>query len=206
MCKIIEVSKPKTKKDLKSFLGAVGFYRKYIDRFAERAKSLTDMTRKGEPNGLNWSASADEAYLALKGKISEYHVLRLPQFGKPMILCTGASDVGVGAVLMQEFNDDKLPIVYASRKLNPAETRYSTIERECLAIVWATKIFHPYLYGREFIIECDHKPLLLLNKSNIDDGRVTWWALAMQKYRYAIRSVKGTANQTADFFSRLHNS
>ena len=119
-----------------------------------------------------------------------------------MILCTDASDVGVGAVLMQEFNNEKLPIVYARRKLNPAETRYSTIERECLAIVGATKIFDPYLYGRKFIIECNRKPLLLLNKANIDNGRVTMWALAMKKYRYAITSVKGTANQTADFLSR----
>ena len=160
------------------------------------------MTRKGEPNVLKWSKSADEAYLLLKSKISEHPVLRLPQFDKPMILCTDASDVGIGAVLRQEFDGEKLPIVYASRKLNPAETRYSTIERECLAIVWATNRFHPYLYGREFLIECDHKPLVLLNKSNIDNERVTRWALAMQKYRYAIRSVKGTANQTADFLSR----
>ena len=63
---------------------------------------------------------------------------------------------------MQYFDDEKLPIVYASRKLNPAETRYSTTERECLAIVWATKRFHPYLYGREFIIECDHEPLFFV--------------------------------------------
>ena len=119
-----------------------------------------------------------------------------------MILCTDASDVGIGAVLIQSFDDEKMPIVYASRKLNPAETRYSTIKRECLAIVWATKRFHPYLYGRDFIIECNHKPLLLLNKSNIDNGRVTRRALVMQKYRYAIRSVKGTANQTADLLSR----
>ena len=94
------------------------------------AKSLTDMTRKWEPNVLKWSESADEAYLVLKSKISEHPVLRLPQFDKPMILCTYASDVGIGAVLMQEFDDEKLPIVYASRKLNPAETHYSTIERE----------------------------------------------------------------------------
>ena len=100
-------------------------------------------------------------------------MLRLPQFEKPMILCTDASDVGVGAVLVQALNDEKLHIMYASRKLNPAETRYSIIERECLSIVWTTKRFHPYLYGREFIIECDQKSLILLNKSNIDNGRVT---------------------------------
>ena len=101
VCKILEVSKPKSKKDLRSFLGAVGFYRKFIHRFAERAKSLTDITRKGEPNVLKWSKSADDAYLVLKSKISEHPVLRLPQFDKPMILCTDASDVGIGAVLMQ---------------------------------------------------------------------------------------------------------
>ena len=101
VCKILEVSKPKTKKDLRSFQGAVGFYRKFVDRFAERAKPLTDMTRKGEPNVLKWSASADEAYLVLKSKISEYPVIRLPQFDKHMILCTDASDVGVGSGLMQ---------------------------------------------------------------------------------------------------------
>ena len=112
MCNIMEVSKPKTKKDLISFLGAVAFYRKFIDRFAGRATSLTDMTRKGEPNVLKWSKSADETYLVFKSKISEHPVLRLP------------------------------------------------------------------------------------------NGQVTRWALAMQKYRYAIRSVKGTANQTADFLSR----
>ena len=72
VCKILEVSKPKTKKDIRSFLGAVGFYRKFIDRFSELAKSLTDMTRKGEPNVLKWSETADEANVVLKSKISEH--------------------------------------------------------------------------------------------------------------------------------------
>ena len=74
---------------------------KFVDRFAERAKSLTYITMKGETNVLNWSASADEAYLVLDSKISEHPVLRLPQFDKPMILCTDASDVGVGTVFME---------------------------------------------------------------------------------------------------------
>ena len=100
VCKILEVSKPKTKEDIRSFLGAVGFYRKFIDRFAERAKSLTDMTRKGEPNIHKWSKYADEAYLVLDSKIFEHPVLRLPQFDTPMILCTDASDVGIGALLL----------------------------------------------------------------------------------------------------------
>ena len=72
MCKLPEVSNPKTKKDLRSFLGAVGFYREFIDRFSELAKSLTFMTRKGEPNVLKWSETADEANLVLKSKIPEH--------------------------------------------------------------------------------------------------------------------------------------
>ena len=83
VCKILEVSKSKTKKDLRSILGAVGFYRKFVDRFAERAKPLTDMTRKGEPNVLKWSTSADDAYLELKSKISKHPCFDCPSLINP---------------------------------------------------------------------------------------------------------------------------
>lgn len=79
---------------------------------------------------------------------------------KVFILQTDASDRGLGDVLLQEDLDQKQPISYISRKLNKAEENYSTIERECLAIVWAIQKFHKYLYGRKFILETDHQPLV----------------------------------------------
>ena len=91
-----------------------------------------------------------------------------------------------------------MPVMYISRKLNAAETRYSTIERECLALFWATKRLHVYLYGTEFILEIDHQPLAFVNRANINNDRVMRWALHLQMYRYQVRIVKGSANTTAD--------
>jgi len=202
--KILSSGKPKTKKQLRSFLGSVGYYRKFIDQFAAIAKPLTDLTKKREPLLLRWNEEAGKGYELLKRKISEQPILRLPQFDRPFILCTDASQDGIGAVLMQEYDGERFPVVYISKKLKPAETRYATIERECLALVWAVKKLHTYLYGREFILETDHQPLLFLDRSKIDNNRVMRWALVMQMYRYKIRVVKGKDNVMADFLSRCN--
>ena len=95
-----------------------------------------------------------------------------------------------------------MPVMYISRKLTAAETRYSTTERECLALFWATKRLHVYLYGTEFILEIDHQPLAFVNRANINNDRVMRWALYLQMYRYQVRIVKGSANTTADLLSR----
>ena len=92
--------------------------------------------------------------------------------------------------------------MYVSRKFIPAETRYSTIERECLALVWAVKRLDPYLYGREFVLETDHQPLLFFNRSRINNDGIMRWALSLQIYRYRVRVVKGSDNATPDFLSR----
>ena len=79
--------------------------------------------------------------------------------------------------------------MYLSRKLKPAETRYSTIERECLAVVWAVKTLHAYLYGREFVLMSDHQPLAYLNSSKYSNNRVMRWALDLQAYRFRVQVV-----------------
>ena len=200
--KIDEVPRPQDKKQLRSFLGLVGYYRKFLQGYADKAKLLTDMTRKNEPNQLRWTDEADAAYRDLKKAIAEYPILRLPQFDRPFILSTDASGVGLGAVLMQEFQDGRMPVLYISRKLKPAETRYSVIERECLGLVWAVKKLHQYLFGREFILETDHQPLLFLDRTKISNDRVMRWALTMQQYRYRVRVVRGIDNVAADYLSR----
>ena len=89
------------------------------------------MTKKGEPDVLRWNCKSEEAYEELKRRLSQHPILRLPQFDKEFILTTDASQEGIGAVLSQEYEGVKMPVMYVSRKLIPAETRYSTIEREC---------------------------------------------------------------------------
>ena len=200
--KILEMRKPETKKELRSFLGTVGFHQKYIDKYAEKGKALTDLLKKGEPNQIKWDAESNESFQTLKTALTQKPILRLPNFEKQFVLQTDASDSGLGAVLLQEYDGVNMPVMYISRKLNAAETRYSTIERECLALFWATKRLHVYLYGTEFILEIDHQPLAFVNRSNINNDRVMRWALQLQMYRYQVRIVKGSANTTADLLSR----
>ena len=194
--------KPETKKELRSFLGTVGFHQKYIDKYAEKGKALTDMLKKGEPNQIKWDAESNESFQTLKTALTQKPILRLPNFEKQFVLQTDASDSGLGAVLLQEHDGVNMPVMYISRKLNAAETRYSTIERECLALFWANKRLHVYLYGTEFILEIDHQPLAFVNRANINNDRVMRWALHLQMYRYQVRIVKGSVNTTADLLSR----
>ena len=196
--KVLAKSFPKTKKEIRSFIGTVGYYQKFIPRYAELAKPLADLTRKGEPQKIHWNHDATEAFEILKQKIRKEPILRLPKMHLPFILSVDASDVGIGGVLMQEEDGVRFPITFVSRKLRGPELNYSTIERECLALIWCITKLHMYLYGAEFVLETDHQPLAYLNKKKIDNGKVMRWALALQPYKYRVRVVKGAENCAAD--------
>ncbi len=194
--------RPITKKQLRSFLGLIGFYRKYIPNFAAVACPLTDLTKKHLPNKIEWGESQELAFRALKNKLSSSPILRLPVLCKQFILRTDASDTGVGAVLLQDFHGEKFPIAYASKKLSKCQRKYSVIERECLAVIWAIHKFEPYLYGREFLLETDHQPLSCIKRSKVANGRIMRWALALQPFRFRVVAIKGSENVGADYMSR----
>jgi hypothetical protein len=130
-------------------------------------------------------------------------VLKLPDPAKTFILRTDASDAGLGAVLMQTYNGKLHPVCFASRKLLDREKRYSTIEKECLGIVWAIRKFELYLYGREFVLQTDHQPLIYINRTKFDNKRIMRWAMFLQEFRMKIEAIKGKDNIGADFMSRL---
>jgi hypothetical protein len=200
--KIKRAPAPTTKKQLRSFIGLIGYYRSFVPNFAAIAVPLTDLTRKGSPNVLIWSEAQEKAFVALKSHICNPPVLRLPNVSKPFILQTDASDEGIGAVLLQEQDDVKHPVAFASKKLLPREKNYSTIEREALAIVWGVTKFENYLYGQHFYLETDHHPLQYLAKAKFTNGRLMRWALALQPYRFTIHAIKECDNVGADFLSR----
>ena len=119
------------------------------------------------------------------------------------MLRTDASDVGIGAVLLQEFKGDRrLPIAYASKKLLPREKNYSAIEKECLAIIWCVETFRKYLYGVEFLLETDHKPLSYMQTAKVLNPRIMRWAMKLQPYRFRIIAICGHENLGADYISR----
>ena len=202
--KIKDALKPKTKKQLRSFLGLTGYYRKFIPNYAAIAAPLTDKTKKREPTNIQWGQSQEYAFQTLKERLITAPVLHLPDCQLPFLLRTDASDIGIGAVLLQRQETD-FPVAYASRKLLPRECSYSTIERECLAIVWAIQKFQSYLYGREFVLETDHQPLVYLQRAKVTNSRILRWALSLQPYRFKIECIKGSENVGADYLSRsLH--
>ncbi|XP_052706279.1 uncharacterized protein LOC128181790 [Crassostrea angulata] len=193
---------PQTKKQVRAFLGLAGFYRKFIPNFSAIAIPLSDLTKKGQPNKVIWTESQQRAFDTLKHMLSERPILKLPEFNETFILRTDAADDGIGAVLLQMEDDEKLPVAYASRKLQPREKAYAVIEKECLAVVWGIQKFHQYLYGREFLLETNHQPLTYLNKAKTENSRLMRWALQLQPYRFRIIAIKGSDNVGADYLSR----
>jgi hypothetical protein len=118
-------------------------------------------------------------------------------------LQTDASDTGIGAVVMQNYDGINHPIAYASRKLLTRERNYTVGERECLAVIWAVQKFSRFLIGVQFVIETDHRPLECLNSSNITNSRIMRWHLSLQPYNFSVRYVKGSENVIADCLSRM---
>ena len=165
---------------------------------------LQTSPKKGQPTLICWGAAQDQAFQKLKQALAKKPILRIPDFSREFIIQTDASESGVGAALLQEFDDGKFPIEYASKKLLPRESRYSVIERECLAVVWAVRRFVKYLYGRPFILETDHHPLAYLNQVHFSNARLVRWTLFLQNYRFQVRAIDGKSNVVADYLSRAN--
>lgn len=200
---IEDAPRPQTKKQVRSFLGMVGFYRSFVPNFSTIAVPLTDLTKKGAPNKVVWGELQELAFLSLKKALCSFPVLKLPEIEKPFVLQTDASSVGLGAVLLQVDDGIRRPVAFGSRKLNAAEKAYATVEKECLACVWGILKFQRYLYGSEFILETDHQPLSHLSKGKISNPRLMRWALLLQPFRFRIVAIPGRTNVVADYLSRL---
>ena len=201
--KILDAREPQTKSDIRSFIGMVGFYQSFIPNFATICAPLTDLTRKNMPNKIVFGPEHKKAYENLKSVITSDPVLKLPDLTKDFTLRTDASDRGLGAVLMQQYEDKLYPVAYASKKLNEAERRYSTMEKEGLAIVWAVRKFRMYLDGRAFMLETDHAPLVQMNRCRYANNRISRWCMFLQSFDIRIRGIKGADNHFADYLSRI---
>ena len=194
--------RPKTKKDLRAFLGLTGYYRKFIPDFSGKTALLSDMLKMSSPEQLKWTEESDIAFSDLKRLLCEEPVLQAPDFNRRFVLQTDASKMGLGAVLSQRGPDGREhPVAYASRKLSSAECNYSTIEQECLAIKWGIDKFAVYLLGRQFDVETDHAPLKWLGDHQ-HNARVARWALALQPFDFIVAHRRGRENVNADALSR----
>lgn len=194
---------PKTKKDIRAFLGLAGYYRKHVNNFSTIALALTDLTKKGKPNIIQWTKECDISFNKLKSALSKEPVLMSPNFDKHFYVQVDASDRGLGCVLSQlDENGCDHPVIYLSRKLIDREVNYPTVEKECLGIVWAVQQLRYYLLGRTFTIQTDHAPLTWLERVKTKNQKLLRWSLTLQEYSYILEHRSGKLNDNADGLSR----
>lgn len=193
---------PKTVTELKSFLGAVGYFRRFIKSFADIARPLHELTRD-ESLG-QWRKEHQQAFEMLIEKLCSAPVLAPPRLGKPFQIETDASGYGISAVLLQKGPDNQLhPIFYASRLLNKHERNYATVEKEALAIVFALKTFQPYTEGAgQTLVKTDNSCCCSLLKSKNLTGRLLKYQIAVQGYDINIVHRPGKTNALCDHLSR----
>ena len=198
---IAEWPVPKSAKELRSFLGFANFYRNFVPGFAHISAPLNDLT--GKSTAFMWTTKHQIAFDTLRQSLMSPPILDYPRQEDHFTLTTYASDVGLGAVLTTSRGT---VIEFASRALTLAEQKYTTSEKECLAIIWATRKFRHYLLGTSFTLETDHKPLEWLEshrQSHARSQRLERWSLELRAYDFNIVYRPGKSNQCADSLSRL---
>ena len=194
-------ARPQSKKEISSFLGLVGFYRKMIPQFAELAVPLTEMMRKSTK--FQWTDGAETSFAKLKTALSTMTTLAKPRFDRPWMVAVDASATCIGAVLQQGDEFGQLhPIQFLSRKLSKPEKNYSTMERELLALVCTLKKFRHLVQGQPIKLSTDHRPLLWLLSQDDLSGRLARWSTLVREYCLEVAYVKGKDNTVADALSR----
>ena len=206
LCVLADWPLPTTVRKLQSFLGFVNFYSDFIDEQTALTSSLYDMTaaRKGtEP--VHFTREDIEQFAELKRPLCAAPRLAHPNLEAPFTLYTKASKITVGAVLLQRDTAGvERPISFFSKKLSSAQRNYSTLERECLAVVCALEHFRVYLLARLFRLRIDHRALQwLFSKEPKGSERISGWLATLMEYRMQIEYVRGCKNAIADALSRL---
>ena len=192
---------PSSVSEVRSFLGLIDFYGRYIRDLSTRKEPLTRLLKKNYP--FSWKRDQAQAFENLKNAVTHEAVLTMFDPKKEVTLMCDASPVGVGAVLQQEGR----PVLFVSKTLSQAERGYSQIEREALSIVWSIKRLHKYLFGRNFNLVTDNKSLSYIFSSSkaipvMTAARLQRWALFLIAYNYRIIHQSGKNNQAADTLSR----
>lgn len=204
---ISKAPEPKNVSQLKSFLGMLNFYHRYLPKVATVLAPLHQLLQKGVQ--WSWGAKQKKAFAESKKLLLSADLLIHYDASKPLVLACDASPYGLGAVLSHKMEDgSERPIAFMSRSLNAAEKNYAQIDKEGLAVVFGVTRFHQYLYGQKFVIYTDHKPLLGLFSENksvppMAAARIQRWALTLSAYEYIIVHREGRLNGNADALSRL---
>ena len=192
---------PKTKTDVKSFLGLCNYYRKFIKDFSHTATALTQLLKKDNP--FHWTDACHKAFQTLKDTLVTSPILMFPDFSKPFILYTDASDYAIGYILGQLDDQGKERVIaYSGRSMNEAERRWGITDKEGLALVEGVRHYKVYLSGKPFTVYTDHSALKSLQLPKEHSGRKQRWYEFLQAFEYTIIHKPGRKHNNADALSR----
>lgn len=203
---IQQMPPPKDVSQLRSLLGSMNFYQKFVKNMTVLRAPLDALLQKDAE--FVWSKECQEVLDNFKNQIVNFNLCHY-QTDLPLILASDASNYGIGSCILHKFPDGNMrPIQFASRTLSPAEKNYSQIEKEALAIIFGLGKFHKFIYGRKFILQTDHKPLLSIygSKKGISahsSSRLLRWGLKLSNYDYSIEYINTNDFGYADVLSRL---
>ncbi|CAN6687754.1 unnamed protein product [Malus baccata var. baccata] len=192
---------PTSVREVRSFLGHAGFYRRFIKDFSKIAQPLCRLLQKDV--SFEFNEACEKAFKHLKELLTTAPIITPPDWSIPFELMCDASDYALGAVLGQRKNKHSHVIYYASRTLNDAQLNYSTTEKELLAVVFPLDKFRSYLIGTKVIVFTDHAALKYLFTKKEAKPRLIRWMLLLQEFDIEIRDKKGCENVVADHLSRL---
>jgi hypothetical protein len=202
--KIDSISKlplPTNVKQIRSFLGHAGFYRRFIKNFSKISRPLCDLLAK--ESSFSFDSKCAEAFQTLKEALISAPVLQAPDWALPFELMCDASDYAVGAVLGQRVEGRPHVLHYASKTLTEPQQNYTVTEKELLAVVFALEKFRSYLLGSKVVIFTDHAAVKHLIAKKDSKPRLIRWILLLQEFDLEIREKKGVENVVADHLSRL---
>lgn len=202
---ILDFPIPASRRQLQQFLGLINFYHRFIPQCAKVLLPLYAMLRDKSMTKLSWSSIGNDSFHEAKSALANAALLQHPMHDAPTNIMVDASDAAIGAVLQQYIDDTWHPLSFFSKILKPAEQRYSTFDRELLAIYLAIKHFRHFLEGREFHVLTDHKPIIHSFAANNDKSspRQTRHMSFISEFTCDIRHIKGCHNQAADALSRI---
>lgn len=198
---VLEIPIPKKISDVRRMVGMASWYRRFVPNFATVIAPLTALLKK-TCKTISWSIDCQNAWDIIKDKLVTAPILTRPDFDKEFIIQTDASDFGLGAVLTQMIDQNEKVICYLSRSLTAQERKYSTTEKECLAVLWAVEKLRPYVEGTHFRVITDHYSLVWLNKLKSPSGRLARWSIRLQQYNFSIEHRNGKDHVVPDMLSR----
>jgi len=196
---IQEYPRPFKIRSLRRFVGMVGFYARFIPRYADIVGVLHGLKKK-----FAWGEQHQAAFESLKRALCEALVLQIPDFTKDFTLVTNANDQAVSAVPHQWVADGLAPIAFYSRVLTSAERQYSTYEKECLAVLFGCEKCCPYLEHKEFVLYYDYLALCWLLRRVKDVGCLRWWIVRLASFKFKVKHTRSVDNFVADTLSCMY--